>query len=220
MFLSQIPLELFKNGVLYFLIITVILATVFYKKYNSTFLKYFLPLIWFELATELFAPYYSAHFNHNNTIIYNIYRLVEFSFYFLLYRHLVVKPQNRKFIGIFLVIYYLSVFINCFIQNFRLDYFSNTYFVGASLIVISIVLYFSEILNSEKIIIVTRMFSFWISIAVFIYYVTSIPFKVIINYYKYSPTIPYIYAFNYAVVFIFYLIISIGLFWSKKEQSI
>lgn len=217
MFFIQIPLEIIKDGVLYFLITTAILATIFYRKYSSTFLKYFLPLIWIELAIELFGPYYSEHINHNNTIIFNIYRLIEFTFYFLLYHHLVTKPQNKKLISIFLVIYCLTVIINCFIEDFRFQYFSNTYFIGASLIIISIVLYFSEILNSEKIIIITRMFSFWISIAVFIYYVTSIPFKVIVNYYQDSSTIPYIYAFNYAVVFIFYLIISIGLFWSKKE---
>lgn len=217
MFFKQIPIELLRDGVMYFLVITAILATIFYRKYNDTFLKYFVFLIWYNVANEFFARYYSAHIAYNNMVLYNIYRVVEFSFYFLLYQDLVIKQKHKKIIRIFFVLYLLSVVGNCFVDNFFTTYFANTFFVGALFIIISIMLYFSEILNSEKIINVTRLFSFWISIAVFMQYTTTIPFKIMMNYYQNSPTIPYIYASNYLVMFIFYLIISIGLFWTTRE---
>lgn len=217
MFFKEIPIEVIIKGVTIFLIVTAFLATIFYKKYNQTFLKYFLVLIWYDVATELVGPFYSEHIFHNNILIFNIYRVVEFSFYFLLYINLVTNLKYKKIIRVFFGLYLASVFINLFIQNFVFEYYSNTYFVGASLIVFSIILYFSEILNSEKIIRITRMFSFWISIAVFMLYITTVPFKAISKYYENSPDIPYIYLVNILVVFIFYLIITIGLFWSKKE---
>ena len=217
MLFKEIPIEVIIKGVTIFLVVTAFLATIFYKKYDQTFLKYFLVLIWYDVATELIAPFYSSHISHNNILIFNIYRFVEFSFYFLLYQNLVTNLRVKKIIKVFFGIYLVSVIINLFVQDLIYEYFSNTYYIGASLIIISIILYFSEILNSEKIINITRMFSFWISIAVFMLYITTVPFKAISKYYENSPDIPYIYVVNILVVLIFYLIISIGLLWSKKE---
>ena len=217
MLFKEIPIEVIIKGVTIFLVVTAFLATIFYKKYDQTFLKYFLVLIWYDVATELIAPFYSSHISHNNILIFNIYRFVEFSFYFLLYQNLVTNLRVKKIIKVFFGIYLVFVIINLFIQDLVYEYFSNTYYIGASLIIISIILYFSEILNSEKIINITRMFSFWISIAVFMLYITTVPFKAISKYYENSPDIPYIYVVNILVVLIFYLIISIGLLWSKKE---
>lgn len=217
MLFKEIPIEDIIKGVTIFLVVTAFLATIFYKKYNKTFLKYFLVLIWCTVATELLGCYYSVYISHNNIVVYNVYRVIEFSFYLLLFQNLVTKPRQKKIIKIFLGVYLVSVVINLFIQNFILDYFTNTYYIGASLVIISIILYFSEILNSEKIINVTRMFSFWISIAVFMLYITTVPFKAISKYYEDSPNIPYIYVANLLVVFVFYFIITIGLFWSKEE---
>ncbi len=217
MLVTQIPLVDIKNVVLVLLFITAILATIFYRKYKHNFLKYFLPLIWYNVANEFIAPLYSIHISYNNLILFNIYRIVEFTFYFLMYQNLVENKRNKKTIRIFMIIYYISVVVNCFLQDFRSDYFARSFFVGASLIIVSIIIYFSEILNSERIINLNRMLAFWLSIAVFLLYITSIPFKLIMNYNQDSPTIPYIYAGNYAVVFIYYLLINIGLFWSKEE---
>lgn len=217
MLVTQIPLVDIKNVVLVLLFITAILATIFYRKYKHNFLKYFLPLIWYNVANEFIAPLYSIHISYNNLILFNIYRIVEFTFYFLMYQNLVENKRNKMTIRIFMIIYYISVVVNCFLQDFRSDYFARSFFVGASLIIVSIIIYFSEILNSERIINLNRMLAFWLSIAVFLLYITSIPFKLIMNYNQDSPTIPYIYAGNYAVVFIYYLLINIGLFWSKEE---
>lgn len=214
---SQIPLVDIRNAVLVLLLITAVLATIFYRKYRHSALKYFLILIWYNVATEYFAPYYSEYFSYNNVILFNIYRVVEFTFYFILYHNLVVSYKHKLTIRIFLGLYYISFITNYFVEDIVTEYFAKSFFVGASLIILSIIIYFSEILNSEKIININRMFSFWISIAVFLSYVTTIPFKFILNYNQDSPTIPYIYAGNYAVVFIFYLLIIIGLFWSKEE---
>lgn len=217
MLISQIPLTDIRNVVLVLLLITAIMAAAFYKKYNNSFLKYFLPLICYNVSNEFLAPYYSTYISYNNVLLFNIYRIVEFTFYFLLYHNLVVNKRHKNTIKLFLIIYYISVIVNCFLQDFCTDYFVRPFFVGSSLIIVSIIIYFAEILNSERIINLNRMFAFWLSIAVFLLYTTSIPFKLIMNYNHDSPTIPYIYAGNYAVVFIYYLLINIGLFWSKEE---
>ena len=217
MLISQIPLVDLKNVVLVLLFITAILATLFYRKYKHNFLKFFLVLIWYNVATEYLAPLYSTYINYNNSILFNIYRIVEFTFYFLLYQNLVVNKKHKKAIRAFLIIYYISLIVSFFLQDFTTEYFARSFFIGASLIIVSIIIYFSEILNSEKILTLNRMYAFWLSTAAFLLYITSIPFKLVMNYNQDSPTIPYIYAGNYAVVFVYYLLINIGLFWSKEE---
>lgn len=199
-------------------IITAILALIFYKKYKGTFLRYFLFLIWYSIANEVFAMYYVKNINQNNLVLFNINKILEFSFYLFLYRSFVETKIHKKIISGFIIVYYFSVLINCFFQNFLYEYFSNTYFVGAVFITSSIVMYFSEILNSEKIIYINRTFIFWLSIAVFLLYITSIPFKVIMNYYQDSPSLPIIYLANFAVVFLFCILVVIGLIWSKAEK--
>ena len=62
------------------------------------------------------------------------------------------------------------------------------------------------------------MMVFWISIGLLLFLLPNIPFNVIRNYYKTSPTIPYIYAVNFLLVFIYNLIIISGFIWSSKEQ--
>lgn len=218
MILKNFAPEYLRDWVFYSEIIAAVLALIFYYKYKGTFLRYFVILIWYSIANEFLAKYYSENINKNNHILFNIYRVVEFSFYFFLYRNIIETKLYKKIITIFSIIYYVSVLINCFFQDFRYQYFSNTYFIGALFIIISIVFYFSEILNSEKIISFTKTFIFWISIAVFLLYITSIPFKVMTNFYQDLPVIPYIYIANYAVVFIFCLLISVGLIWSKAEK--
>ena len=199
-------------------IITAILALVFYKKYKGTFLRYFLFIIWYSIVNEVFAMYYAKHINENNLVLFNVNKVLEFSFYLFLYRSLVETKIHKKTITVFIVLYYFSLLINCFFQNFLYEYFSNTYFLGAVFIISSIVMYFSEILNSEKIIYINRTFIFWLSIAVFLLYITSIPFKVMMNYYQESPVLPMVYLANFAVVFLFCILVSIGLVWSKAEK--
>ena len=59
-------------------IITAILALVFYKKYKSTFLRYFLFVIWYSIANEVFAMYYVKHINENNLVLFNVNKVLVF----------------------------------------------------------------------------------------------------------------------------------------------
>lgn len=206
-------------------VITAVLSLLFFRKYSDTFLKYLPLLLWYTVGNELVAKWYGLNVEPNNTVFYNVYRILEFTFYLLLYYHIAETARHKKIALYFLFIYYASVLVSLFLQDFRTEYFAYPYFVGSVFVSVCIILYMSEILNSEKVLFVTRTFIFWVSTGAFIYYLISVPFKIMQRYFNNgalpqnlvddNSDIPYIYMANIAVVFIYYLILSTGLIWSK-----
>jgi hypothetical protein len=217
--LKNIPLADLKDFFTYFQIVTAIAGSMCYYKYKDTYLKYFLFLLWYIVLNDFSAKYYSLNISKYNYFFYNIFQIISFSFYLLLFKNAVKSLKNKKIISILLACYYTCYIINLlFIDDFFMDYFSNTYIIGAALIITSILIFLYEILNSDKIIHINKMMVFWISIGLLLMYLPNIPFNLIRNYYKTSPTIPYIYAVNFILVFIYNIIIISGFIWSSKEQ--
>lgn len=197
-------------------IVVGIVALIYYYKYQNSFLKYFVFFIWYAIFNEFVGKYYTNYIDRNNTVIFNIYRVVEFSFYLLLYKNSLKNINYKRVISLLLIIYYISVFINCFYENFVYDYFIKTYIIGAFFVVVSIVLYFTEILNSDKIVYINKSLLFWFSVALLVNYLPNIPFKVVTKYYVNSPTIPYIYLASYSLSFISFLLLIYGFICSNK----
>ncbi|MFC4739696.1 hypothetical protein ACFO3U_06780 [Flavobacterium ponti] len=217
--IKNIPLADLKDFFTYFQIVTAIAGSLCYYKYKDTYLKYFLFLLWYIVINDFTARYYSKNISVYNVFFYNIFQVISFTFYALLFKNAIKSLKNRQIISILLAFYYLCYLINLvFIDDFFTDYFSNTYIIGAAVIITSILIYLYEILNSDKIIHVNKMMVFWISIGLLLMYLPNIPFNVIRNYYKTSPTIPYIYMVNFLLVFIYNIIIISGFIWSSKEQ--
>lgn len=217
--IENIPLADLKDFFTYFQIVTAIAGSMCYYKYKDTYLKYFLFLLWYIVLNDLAAKLYSINISIYNVFFYNIFQIVSFTFYLLLFKNVVKSLKNKKIISILLAFYYSSYLINLlFIDDFFKDYFSNTYVIGAALIITSILIFLYEILKSDIILHINKMMVFWISIGLLLMYLPNIPFNVIRNYYQDSPTIPYIYAVNFLLVFVFNIIIISGFIWSSKEQ--
>ncbi len=208
-----------RNFLISFQLFVAIIASIYYYKYKNSYLKNIVYLIWYATFNECIGLLYTNYINENNSIVYNVYQIVEFSFYLFLYKNIIYNKTSKILIKSFITIYYTSIIINCSFENFLWTYFSNNFIFGALLIVIAIVMYLIEILNSEKIIYINKSLLFWISVANLIYYVPSIPFKVVTKYYLNSPTIPYIYLINYLLIFIVFIILTIAFIWSNKEQK-
>lgn len=207
-----------REAIVYFQIVPAILGSYFYYKYKKSFLKYFLILLWYTVFNDFFGQYYQNHIDNNNSILYNIYQVVQVSFLLILYKNSVFKLSSKKKLSVFLLIYYIAFIINCFFDSFKTNYFVTTYLIGAVFIIIGIILYFLEILNSDKIIYINKILLFWISIALLVYFVPSIPFYVVRKYYINSPTIPYIYYLNFFLIFLLNVFYITGFIWSGKEQ--
>ncbi len=217
--ITNLPLQDIKNFLTYFQIITAIAASINYYKYKNTFLKYYLILLWYVVLNDFSAKWYTENISIYNAFLYNTYQVVSFTFYFLLFQKAVNSITNKKIIIGIQMAYYLIFIVNIYKENFEKDYFSTSYMLGGFFVIIAVTLFLIEILNSDKIIHINKMFLFWLSIALLLSILPNIPFNVIRNYYDKSPTIPYIYAATYLLVFIYNIIIISGFIWCSKEQK-
>lgn len=208
-----------RDFTILFQVVTIVVASYYYNTYKKSILRYFILLLWYSFLTDIIAIQYTKHIGNSNSIIYNIYQIVEFTFYFVMYKQTVQKLFNKKIISYLMVFYYGSVLVNCFFSNFLEEFFVPSLMIGAGGVVVSIILYFSEILNSDQILNINKMLKFWISVAMLIFYVPSIPFWVVRKYYVDSPTLPYIFNINFVLVFIVNVLFILGFIWSGKDQK-
>ncbi len=199
--------------------VTAIIGTLYYGNYKGSFLKYFLLVLWYTAINDFVSGYFIRYFNGNTVILYNIYQILVFCYILILFRSSLSNRKYKKWISPFIFAYLCSVAIMSFFDSFRYDYQVNSFIIGAIFIVVSISFYFSEILRSDKIIEINYIPLFWISIAMLVYYVPSIPFFVVRKYYVNSPTIPYIFYLNYFLIFVVNVLYIIGFIWSGKDQK-
>lgn len=216
--ITNIPLADLKDFFTYFQIITAVAGSLCYYKYKDTYLKYFLFLLWYIVFNDIFAKLYRINVSNYDFLFNNSSQIISFSLYFLLFKSAVKSSKNKKIITTLSIIYYCFLMICLFNENFFTEYFSNTFIVGGTLIIISILIYLFEILQTDKIIQVNKMLIFWISLGLLFFLLPNIPFNVIRNYYKDSLTIPYIYTVYFLLLFIYNVILITGFISSSKSQ--
>lgn len=175
-------------GLIKFLeLITAILGSVYYKKYSHTFLRYFLFLLWFVVGVE-FTMWALKHYNDirfQNNFIYNVVTSILYIYFFLLYYNVIKTPRYKRLVFFFLVAFVLAVTINfLWIQGLMLTtpFHSYPFTIGAILLILTIGLFFVEILNTEKVLYFKKYLMFWISVGLFLYYTAIIPYIISLNF--------------------------------------
>ncbi len=202
-----------------------VLGIVFFYKYKNTILKYFLFYLIYIVFIENFGIYLYSYLSKNplgdidnNSIVYNIYNIVSFSYFLLLYRYFITNKSHKKWIYSFFIIYLVTVFINAFFENYLKEPQTIPYIVASILLIITIVFYFIELLNSRKVLHVKHNLLFWIAVGLLIYYIGNIPFRIVRGYYAHLADISILFLINISLTIVMNLCFIIGFIWSNKKQ--
>ncbi|WP_299256074.1 hypothetical protein [uncultured Aquimarina sp.] len=113
----------------------------------------------------------------------------------------------------------MAFIINGFYENYFDQSQSLPYIIGAIFLLITIILYFIEILNSEEVLSAKKNLLFWISVGLLIYYVGNIPFRILRNYYAEVTDATLAILVNLTVGVVMYTCYIIGFIWSDKRQE-
>ncbi len=196
-----------------------IIGSIFYYKYKDSILKYFLVYLWIVVLFE-YSGYITREYFHikSNGIIFNIYFFLNYTYLSYLYYRIVQHPLRKKAILSFFVIYILSIAIGGIYENYVTQFQSIPFITASFLLVIQIAFYFTEILNSKKVLHVKRNLFFWISIGVLIFYIGSIPFRIAINYYVGEGPFNNLFSINYVLIILLNTCYIIGFICSNKTQ--
>ncbi len=224
----KITTAIFSDLVPYSELLASIIGTVYYSKYKNTHLKYFLFLLWYITLTE-FGAWYASENNilgffdqkgrHYNYWFYNLLKIVTFSTLFYIYLKSISTKKYKLWIRIFFITYVIFVAVNwLFIQNFAFEMSEIPKTIGSIFLIVSILFYFLELLQSEKIVIFHKTLLFWISVGLLLFYTGTIPFSLKVNGYALIPGIHKLFLIVYILAIIMYSIFTFGFIWSKKES--
>lgn len=147
---------------------------------DSYYLKLFLIFIGYSLLTEILGFVVGVLYRINTFPIYNIWNLVNHFFYLFFFLSLLKSTFKRNLVKYSIVFYTIYTLINISLFS---DFF-NTYLdinvvIGSILIVVSIMIYFSELVQSDGILNLKKSMFFWISLGALVFNIGGIPVDVI-----------------------------------------
>ena len=206
----------------YFELVTYIVAAVHYKKYSHSLLKYFFFLLVLVTALEFTISIFKEYFGMylQNWYIYNILTSLQYVYYFILYVNVLASAQKKKLVSAFLIVFLISVLVNfVFIQKLAVDgpFHSYSFVLGAVLLIISIGLFFADMLQTEKVLHFKTYLMFWISIGLFVFHTAIIPLILSINFLPQGVSANTLKGILFALNFIMYTCFSVGFIISKKH---
>ena len=191
---------------------TLLLSLFFYKKYkNYTFYKYFILHIFiiviFDVINEVF-------FRLNNHVLFDVYTFFEFNSFALIYYHLLKDKTRTKILKILVLVFNLIYFLFYYFD------FYTMYTVPIEGVVNSIIviLFFIELLNSNRILNYKKLLSFWISVAFLVFYLTTVPFWSL--FYSSIFATREMFPISYYLSTVFQIIFIYGLITCKKTEDL
>jgi hypothetical protein len=163
-------------------------------------------------------------FDYENLYVYNVLTLIEFNILFFLYKKLSHEPLTQKLIRIGLPLFnliWLSSTIFYIVQGQFWKYNPVSAASGSILVSLVLVLFFREMLVSNKILNYKKDLSFWISFGLLVYYLGTTPVASLLNFLSKHSKIT-IYDFTsiqfYLSVFMQSCFI-FGILWSQKKAK-
>tara|TARA_R110002051_G_scaffold149955_1_gene222561 strand:- start:822 stop:1517 length:696 start_codon:yes stop_codon:yes gene_type:complete len=221
-----------ENSILYLYALTFLLALYRYRKYFDTPFKYFPVLLLYTLLTEYLGglirkgdidnPFFiSTVYLKNNTLIYNIYSIIFFSyFYYVFWKHLKNKDY-KKWILFAAVGFSISCLINLIFQRFDMDSQLIAYLYGAISLLAFICLYLEENLSKYKHTTIQRKLLLWISLGLLLFFTGYIPIKITYKFMDYDDMNFYytLRRIHLSLVFIMYSCFSYGFIQMKEKHQ-
>ncbi len=192
--------------------LTLLLSLFLYKRYKSyPFYKYFILYILIIVIVDVIN---SVFFKVNNLILFDIYTFFEFNSFALIYYHLLKNKTRIKILKVLVLVFNLIYFLFYYFDFYTL-YTVPIEGVVNSIIVI---LFFIELLNSDRILNYKKLLSFWLSVAFLVFYLTTVPFWSL--YYSSIFATRDMFYIIYYLASIFQIIFIYGLLACKKTEDL
>ncbi|NIF05725.1 hypothetical protein F3J23_09730 [Chryseobacterium sp. Tr-659] len=197
-------------------IIVMILMIIKYRKTGKENLFFIIGYLLFSLI-DIFCYFYYRMTSLPTDIFYVIgFLMIVFFLYLLYYYQLLYVPLLKKIQTVILVLFVLNIAVMFLIEEDLLHHFSfNMLYADILLLLFSIILFLYQTFNSDKILGIKNYLPFWISVALLIFFIGSIPIFFFRN--TVSETIYFFILFMLNLISNGILIL--GLIWNKQDKT-
>ncbi len=161
----------------YLALVVLIFGLYSYKSYSNSKAKYFIYSILFSVVTEFFGSVFTKIFDQVNFVVYNVYTIIQITFFLWWFQLLLESKNRKKIVKIFILLYWIFSIWNIFyMQSFLLGFQSYTYGVGVVFLLIAICFYFIETFSKDIVLNITDSTIFWFVLGILLFYGTFMPF--------------------------------------------
>lgn len=157
-------------------IIVMVLMIIKYRKTGKENLFFIIGYLLFSLI-DIFCYFYYRFTSMPTDIFYVIgFLMIVFFLYLLYYYQLLYVPLLKKIQTVILILFVLNIGFMFYMEDDLLHHFSfNMLYVDILLLLFSIILFLYQTFNSDKILRINNYLPFWISVALLIFFIGSIP---------------------------------------------
>ncbi|WP_278380897.1 hypothetical protein [Chryseobacterium arthrosphaerae] len=157
-------------------IIVMILMTIKYRKTGKENLFFIIGYFLFSLI-DIFCYFYYDLTGLPTDVFYVIgFLMIVFFLYLFYYYQLLYVPLLKKIQFIILVLFLFNIAVMFYKEDDLLHHFSfDMLYIDILLLLFSVILFLYQTFNSDKILAINNYLPFWISVALMILFIGSIP---------------------------------------------
>lgn len=173
----------------YFIILSCLASiSVFFQRRSPRYLKLFPYFLLLTFLVEIGAHWLESH-TGTNVILYNIYTIIQFSFYFFVLKEIILSEINKKRILYIIAGFVLFALINILFGQKWNDWNSITYALGSLVTVTIIIYYFFELFRRPKATDLKKDPAFWICTGLLFFCCCSFPIFGLSNFLLNAPRV-------------------------------
>lgn len=161
--------------------ITAFFGILNYKKYwhNKT-LRYWFIFVLYSFSNEIINRYIIDVLHIRVYTLNNLWFIANNIFYMLFFLNLINSKRQKGIVKILLGVFLLYFSVSAvFYKDLTKDYFVDTFIVGQLCVVFSIMVFYLDLLNSDRILHFKKSMFFYISIGVLVFNICLLPVYVI-----------------------------------------
>ncbi|PHS64050.1 MAG: hypothetical protein COB12_08680 [Flavobacterium sp.] len=179
-----------------------VIVGIYYLKKNQSASKietYFLYYLGLTVAVEIIALYtpiaYFSNYEYfgftkgkryeRNSWLYNIYVIISFAFYIYFFSTLLTNGIKQKTLKTINIVFVLATVLNLMLSDvFYKGDSIFTIILGSFILLFSVILFYFQLLESDKIISLKKILPVYISIGVLIFYLCLTPIAIFSQYFN------------------------------------
>ena len=157
--------------------ISILVGLFNFKKFSHNKpLKFFLFFLIYTLVSEIIGAYLGKILVVKNNVIYNSWNIVNMLFVSYLLLSQITNKFKRIIIYLLVAIFIIITFVNVLFYAGIFEYLlSRNNLLAKTLVVVVVIIYFTEVLENDKILNFKNSLFFWIAFGIFLYNIAFLP---------------------------------------------
>lgn len=154
-----------------FQIIAFLCAVFFWNTCKHTTQNYFAWFLAYVLITEC-VGYLGSKEGFSNYIVYNVFTIISGFFYLFWFRRIFKQKQIQN---LQIIVFAISIIVSLIFENIFNELFATALITLCILILINVISYYSQLLNSKHVLKFQYKQEFWICTGLLIFYLGFLP---------------------------------------------